>query len=241
MDDLPEPRPNRTPEDLCFHTDNVETLGFTIVSEVLVESELETARELVDKAYNSYDPDVDSLGRVPGYYFSANLVNKGAFFEDLFLREPIYGLVRSLLGDDCILGSLNSLEPREGEGNQGLHRDGGQPLSDQVMAMNSLWAVDDIGPENGSTRVVSGSHLNEDKPADMEDRAVQVKLAAGSTVVTNARIVHGACVNHSGARRRVMHVYFLRHGSKQQTEQRRFLSRAVQERVSPLARKVLAL
>lgn len=238
---LPDPRPNQTPEDLRFHAGNIDLLGFTVVSEVFGEGELATARDLLDQAYASYDPDVDSLSRVPGYHFSANLVNKGPFFEALFLREPVYGLVRSRLGEDCILSSLNSLEPLQGQGDQALHRDGGYPRSHRVMSMNSWWVVDDMGRDNGATRIVPGSHRNEDTPSDMAPRAIHVEIPAGSAVVTNARIVHGASANHSGERRRVMHVYFVRRGEPQQTEQRAHLSQEVQSRLSPAARRVLAL
>ena len=61
---------------------------------------------------------MDSLGRVQGYSFSANLVNKGPFFEALFLRKSVYGLMQSRLGEDCNLSSHNSLEPLKGQGDQ---------------------------------------------------------------------------------------------------------------------------
>lgn len=241
MTDLPEPRPNLTANDLEAHVQNVNAYGFTIIAGVLSESELTKARSLLDRIYESYDPRIDGRQKVEGYRFSANLVNKGPFFEMLFLKEPVYSLARRLLGQDCILSSANSLEPLQGQTNQGLHRDAGSPVAGRVMSMNSWWAIDPMDADNGATRLVPGSHGDDAPPKSMEGRAVQVKLSAGDVVAINARIVHGASANHSGRRRRVVHIYFVRHGEPQQTEQKRFLSPEVQARLSPLARRTLGL
>src|SRR5262249_362801 len=103
---------------------HVTEMGFAIIPGVLSDEELGFVRQELDRIYPLYDPDRDGLRRVPGSNFSSNLVNKSPFFETLFLRHPVYDLARRLLGEDCILSSLNSLEPLQGQGNQGLHRDG---------------------------------------------------------------------------------------------------------------------
>ena len=238
---LPLPRPHRTGDDLQFHVDNVTRHGFTVIAEVLSTQDLAYLRTILDPIYQAYDPERDGLRRVEGYHFAANLVDKDAFFEALFLRDAVYGLVRHFLGDDCNLSSLNSLEPRRGNPLQGLHRDGGFPLSDSLQSMNTWWVVDDMDAANGATRVVPGSHLTDEAPGAYETEAVQVAAPAGCVVATNARLVHGACVNHNGRRRRVLHTYWVRAGEPQQTEQRRYLSTAVQARLPARARAVLRL
>ena len=109
---------------LQTHFQNLEENGFTIVSNVLTEDELCFLRGALDNIYATFDPERDGLRKVDGYHFASNLVNKGPFFESIFLRSPVYELVRYLLGEDCILSSLNSLEPLKNQGNQRLHRDG---------------------------------------------------------------------------------------------------------------------
>ena len=223
------------------HLQDLEVNGFTIASNVLTEDELRFLRGALDSIYATFDPERDGLRKVEGYHFASNLVNKGTFFESIFLRSPVYDLARHLLGEDCILSSLNSLEPLKNQDSQGLHRDGSPAPDSGPIVANSLWAIDDMNKDNGATRLIPGSHKTDDPPPDDEAGVVYAEIPAGSVVITNAHILHGASANPSGRRRRVMHGYFTRRGLPQQLEQRRYLSPEVQARVSPLARRVLAL
>ena len=223
------------------HLQNLEENGFTIVSNVLTGDELCFLRGALDSIYATFDPERDGLRKVEGYHFASNLVNKGPFFESIFLRSPVYDLARHLLGEDCILSSLNSLEPLKDQGNQGLHRDGPPAPDSGPIVANSLWAIDDMNKGNGATRLVPGSHKTDKPPPDDEAGVIYAEIPAGSVIITNAHILHAASANPSGRRRRVMHGYFTRRGLPQQLEQRKYLSPEVQARLSPLARKVLAL
>ena len=223
------------------HLQNLEVNGFTIASNVLTEDELRFLRGALDTIYATFDPERDGLRKVEGYHFASNLVNKGTFFESIFLRSPVYDLARHLLGEDCILSSLNSLEPLKNQGNQGLHRDGPPAPDSGPIVANSLWAIDDMSKANGATRLVPGSHKTDAPPPDDEAGVVYAEISAGSVIITNAHILHGASANPSGRRRRVMHGYFTRRGLSQQLEQRKYLSSEVQVRLSPLARRVLVL
>ncbi len=223
------------------HIQNLEENGFTIASNVLTEDELRFLRGALDDIYATFDPERDGLRRVEGYHFASNLVDKGSFFESIFLRSPVYDLARHLLGEDCILSSLNSLEPLKNQGDQGLHRDGPPAPDTGPIVANSLWAIDDMNRANGATRLVPGSHKTDAPPPDDEASVVYAEVPAGSVIVINAHILHGASANPSGRRRRVMHGYFTRRGLSQQLEQKKYLSPEVQARVSPLARNVLAL
>ena len=230
-----------TPEQVREWAAQVEERGYAMVHGMLSEAELVFLQGTLDHVYAIYDPEKDGLQRVPGYHFSSNLVNKNPFFETMFLRHPIHDIARLILGEDCILSSLNSLEPLKGQGNQGLHRDGPPRPPEGTLALNSMWSVDGMDRENGATRLIPGSHLHgEAAPAD-EQGIIYAEAPPGSVVITNAHILHAASANHSGRRRRVMHGYFTRRGRDQQTEQRKFLSAEVQARLSPLARRVLAI
>ena len=94
---------------------------------------------------------------------------------------------------------------------------------------------------NGATRLIPGSHKTDELPPDDEGGVVYAEIPAGSVIITNAHILHGASANPSGRRRRVMHGYFTQSGLPQQLEQRKYLSPEVQARLSPIARQVLAL
>ena len=57
----------------------------------------------------------------------------------------------------------------------------------------------------------------------------------------NAHMWHGGTANRTAAPRRAMHVYYTRYDQPQQQYQKRWLSAAVQARLSPAARGILAL
>ena len=57
----------------------------------------------------------------------------------------------------------------------------------------------------------------------------------------NAHMWHGGTANRTAASRRAMHVYYTRYDQPQQQYQKHWLSAAVQARLSPAARGILAL
>ena len=157
--------------ELNSHIHHILTQGFTTVRNVLKANDLKFLRATMDDIYAAYDPERDGLRLPEGYNFSANTVDKHPFFHTLFLRSPVYDIMRHFLGEDCILSSLNSLEPLKDQGNQSLHRDTGTPPGEQVYSLNSLWVVDGMDRKNGATRVLPGSHLA-DIPAPKDEKDV---------------------------------------------------------------------
>ncbi|MBW8367833.1 MAG: phytanoyl-CoA dioxygenase family protein [Arenimonas sp.] len=116
-----------------------------------------------------------------------------------------------LIGERFFLSQVEGREPLAGGGHQGLHRDlSAQRPGDTVGA---LVFFDDYGPFNGATRIVPGSHRTApgEPPCDLADesRAVQLEGAAGDILVFDADLVHGGCLNPTGARRRsILMCYF---------------------------------
>jgi ectoine hydroxylase-related dioxygenase (phytanoyl-CoA dioxygenase family) len=64
---------------------------------------------------------------------------------------------------------------------------------------------------------------------------------AGTVVVMNAHMWHGATANRTRRQRRAMHAFYVRWDKPQQQYQKKLLSPAVQARLSPALRKLLAL
>ncbi len=208
---------------------------------MLKADDLKFLRTTMDDIYAAYDPKRDGLRLPEGYNFSANTVDKHPFFHTLFLRSSVYDIMRHFLGEDCILSSLNSLEPLKDQGNQSLHRDTGTPPGELVYSLNSLWVVDGMDRKNGATRVLPGSHLA-DIPAPKDEKdVIHVEVRPGTVVIINASLLHGASANHSGRRRRVLHGYFVRKGAQQQTDQKKYLSPKTKAILPPATRRVLAL
>ena len=131
----------------------------------------------------------------------SNLVNKGALFTDLVLREEVDELAGFMLGPNFLISSITAgIFHGPTDTPQPLHRDQGQvpATADFPAACNVFWLLDDFAPQHGSTWVVPGSHRwpagyqIEPPPRDV---ATQITAPAGAMFVFDGRIWHGYVAN----------------------------------------------
>lgn len=224
--------------DVSARLAELQARGFTVFTGVLDAPELARARDLLDRLYDSFDPFVDKpmidtsagaagaelMRRSSEFNWASVLIGKDAWFRDLMRRSPVFEVVAAVLGPDCILSAMNSLEPLRGHGRQTLHRDEGPVGPEGPVVVNTLWAIDDFSPANGATRFVPGTHGTDELAGDDDPRIVQISADAGSVVVFDAHVLHAASQNHSGARRRAVHGFYTRAGRRSQTDWRRYLA-----------------
>jgi ectoine hydroxylase-related dioxygenase (phytanoyl-CoA dioxygenase family) len=229
--------------------------GLTVFEDVLDPAELARARRMLDDLYDRFDPSIDKpmidvasgaagaelLTRSPDVNWASVLVGKDPWFRGLMRRQPVFGVVAAVLGPDCILSAMNSLEPLQGRGHQALHRDEGPVGPEGPVVVNSLWAIDDITPENGGTRFVPGTHRTAELVDDDDPRLLRIAARAGSVVVFDAHVLHGASRNLTGARRRAVHVYYTRAGRAPQTDWSRYLGPAVRVPLDADERRMVGL
>jgi ectoine hydroxylase-related dioxygenase (phytanoyl-CoA dioxygenase family) len=181
----------------------------------------------------------------PGARRIANAVNKGEIFEQVIQTPEVLEAVEVVLGSDFKLSSLNirSANPHNGCA-QPLHVDSGAlPDARGYSVCNSVWMLDDFTETNGALRIVPGSHRwgRLPEPGVKVEGEVLVTGEAGTVVVMNAHLWHGGSENFTDRQRRAMHVYYTRGDKPQQQYQKRLVSEAVQARLSPLGRRLLAL
>jgi hypothetical protein len=185
----------------------------------------------------------------PGTRRLANLVDKGACFDPVWGDPVVLGCVAHVLKRRFHLSSLNAREPLPGSGHQGLHADWGpHQNSEPFHVVNSLWLLDDLTAENGATRAVPGSHLRSGALSDhLTDPAAHhpdemiVTAPAGSVVIFNAHCWHGGRLNRSGARRRIIHAYYVAEGHPQQCDFPALVSPATRARLNHDRRDLLGL
>ena len=180
----------------------------------------------------------------------ANLVAKGPVFEDVIAMPPILECVEFVLGTEFKLSSLNirSADPHS-TNVQPLHADMGAVADERgYWVCNTVWMLDDFTTENGAVRAVPGSHrwgklpqTVVSNPKAVHPEEVLVTGQAGTVVVMNAHLWHGGTANRTGAHRRAMHGFYCRSDKPQQQYQKRLVPPEVQDRLSPMQRKLLAL
>ncbi len=180
----------------------------------------------------------------------ANLVDKGEVFERVIAVPAILERVAHVLEGEFKLSSLNvrSADPLS-DWVQPLHADAGAvPDEKGYCVCNTVWMLDDFTRHNGAIRMVPGSHrwgklpqqVLEDPRAPHPDE-VLLTGKAGTVVVMNAHLWHGATANRTPAPRRALHAFYTRWDKPQQQYQKALLRLEVQHRLSPELRKLLAL
>jgi hypothetical protein len=186
----------------------------------------------------------------PGARRLANLVDKGDVFVESILEPVVLAHVAHVLGGHFKLSSLNarSANPRSEEA-QPLHVDAGAvPDERGYWVCNSLWMLDDFTVDNGSLRVVPGSHRSGQRPQDAladpqaaHPDEVLVTGRAGDVVVMNSHLWHGGTANRTDRRRLALHAFYCRADKPQQQYQKALLRKETQAALSAEARALLAL
>ena len=133
--------------------------GFTVIEDVLAPDAVAPMRELVEE-------QAFTIGVEHGYRGTArhlaNLVALDAMFLPVIDHPMILPYIEAVMGKQLILGSLNARVVRPGEAAQTLHGDVPvamlRPADAAPLMMNTVWALSDLTPENGGTRLVPGSH-----------------------------------------------------------------------------------
>jgi ectoine hydroxylase-related dioxygenase (phytanoyl-CoA dioxygenase family) len=224
--------------------------GFVVLEDVMSSALLAALRQRVAELY---DLEGDRAGaefkQEPGCLRLANLVDKGAVFEQIIAEPRVLACVRQVLGPRPKLSSLNARTALPGSANQPLHVDmAAIPDEQGYWVCNSVWILDDFTPDNGPLRVVPGSHRWRQLPqAVLADPGaphpdeVLVTGRAGSVIVVNAHLWHGGLANRTESPRAALHAFYCRRDKPQQQYQKALLRAEVQERLTPELRQLLAL
>jgi ectoine hydroxylase-related dioxygenase (phytanoyl-CoA dioxygenase family) len=172
---------------------DLDTYGYCIVADALAPAQVAALRRRV------IDQGLGEDARGVAFHDSkANqriwmMVNKGRMFRDLVIHPLVLEMMPHLLGEDFILSSLTANIARPGGETMYLHADQGYIgfWTPRPVVANVLWMLDDFWDENGSTRLIPGSHLRGREPEDTQDRTIAAVGKAGSALVFDGRLIHG--------------------------------------------------
>ena len=229
----------------------LDDLGYVVLEDFMSSDRLQRLRDRVEQVYAEEGENAGHEFRHEDHVRRlANLVAKGAEFEDLVSDPAILQRISNVLGADFKLSSLNarSANPYE-DCRQPLHIDAGAiPDERGYWVCNTIWLLDDFTPENGATRCIPGSHkwgINPvtelSDPVAPHPEEVLVTARAGAVVVMNAHMWHGGTENRTGSPRRALHAFYCRADKPQQQYQKALIPEDVQKRLRPEVRRILAL
>jgi ectoine hydroxylase-related dioxygenase (phytanoyl-CoA dioxygenase family) len=128
-----------------------------------------------------------------------------AVFWQVALQPQVLALAEAMLDRELLLHSLCSLILGPGQEAQPIHEDTQMiplPRPHAPIVVNALWALSDFTAENGATLVVPGSHRLDHAPEYGRHYDAQPAIVpAGSVILIDSALWHGAGANISAARR----------------------------------------
>ncbi|MBA2480295.1 MAG: phytanoyl-CoA dioxygenase family protein [Planctomycetes bacterium] len=220
------------------HAAEIRTRGYTVVPGILDDQQLSASRAALDEVFtNEAAIAPERKWLTESYRVAYMLPQKHEVFRHLPLNPRLLPLMRSVLGNDCVIGSLNGLTMVPGGTTQRLHKDS-VSLPGQVLYINALHALDDFTIANGCTRLVPGSQnraFRSDRPellnssddaqlAAYEHEAIAVEAPAGSLIAYDGGLWHAGSRNATQSPRRALHLLFCRPWVRPQWDFARSLS-----------------
>jgi len=198
----------------------LEVFGYVIVPGVLSLDECGVIREAMQKIkrdLQSPEPreraphEPFALVNAPHHVFMGSILEADPCFAAFISHPRLVGMAEELIGGEARLveynAHINSRNPNEtfdSEPTYGFHSGTDTPFSSHTKNglyhcnfVKTLTMLTDLGPDDGGTVVVAGSHKLDLSDADMiacayEDRSLihQVIAPAGSTLLFNETLIH---------------------------------------------------
>lgn len=128
-------------------------------------------------------------------------------------------LLHEALGGDFLVNSFQAIIAHQHSYPQALHQDtnGSHPFQtpQAPLMVSAMFMLDDVGPANGGTLVIPGSHqLVADAPSGEPvpplPPPINVTCPAGTVMLFDARLLHGTGVNRTPRPRHILLAGFLR-------------------------------
>jgi ectoine hydroxylase-related dioxygenase (phytanoyl-CoA dioxygenase family) len=239
--DLPKPVSDR---DRAL--DDLKQFGYCLVEGALTGTEVQTLRSrLVDQAQGEAAAGVANFeGHQGANQRVWNLINKGQCFEELLLNPIFEEFSTPILGRHAFCGSYQANIAGPGGKIQCLHYDQmlvNPKIVDRPLALQFAIYLDDVVEENGATRVIPGSHLGGREPYDQYslDGTVPAEGPAGTVLIFDGRLFHGAGANGTTKPRHILFPWFLRYYMKSADTTAASLRPEVEARMSDRLKAVL--
>ncbi len=157
---------------------------------------------------------------------TGGLIARSAIARELVQHPLVLGAVKGILdgATNYQLHLTQAIAIGPGEPAQVLHRDQWAfdffpfPRGYEVQC-NTIWAVTDFTETNGATRVVPGSHHQDDGLRFQQEDTEPAEMAAGSVLFYTGALYHGAGANRSEATRIGLNLTYARAWLRQEENQ----------------------
>lgn len=188
------------------HAESLRTEGYTIVEHAI-------ALDFIDALAEDLQRLEGELGIVPadnlfeGTHTTRiyNLLAHGPLYERIPLHPNILPIVENVLDPGLLVSTLSSIAIGPEETPQPIHSDDiliPLPKPHVPIIVNTMWAVTDFTEENGATRIIPGSHLEDHSPNPLEHYdSIPAEMPKGSVLLWVGSLWHGGGANRTSDRR----------------------------------------
>ncbi|MEV6827070.1 phytanoyl-CoA dioxygenase family protein [Amycolatopsis sp. NPDC051102] len=193
--------------------DRLEAEGYLVIPDVLTAQECEELASEMELAWKTHGLERQSSD-MPGVRFINNALAYSAALQKPVLAPAILSAVRAVIGDRVLLNLVNSRTPGPQAKGQPLHdlsRRRGRPF----FKCSAIWCLDEFTEENGATRVLPGSHLDDTEalrhmgdPFAVHPHEVIVEAPKGAVIFHNSHLIHSGRANRSARDRRSIHAAY---------------------------------
>jgi hypothetical protein len=181
--------------------------GFLPLPGILSSEQIAQMRTAIENLFA-----LEKTGEEGGPSECGNMQNKAPDFDICLTHPRVLAAIAHVLREDFISLGVHSRPNPPGCGHQAFHVDypydafkSGPPTKPGAYCVcNSIWLLTDFTEDNGATRVVPGSHLSGKHPKDAIDdlnaphpREIKLLGSAGTVIVFNSHLWHGATLNRS--------------------------------------------
>jgi ectoine hydroxylase-related dioxygenase (phytanoyl-CoA dioxygenase family) len=192
--------------DLERHLERIATDGYTVLPNVIEADLLDEIDETLLRLEREQHV-LPATNRFEGVRTIRiyNLLSFGSPFDQIPVHPRVLPVVEGVLDPGLLISSLSSIAIGPDEDAQPLHADDQLiplPRPHVPIICNTMWAITDFTEDNGATRLVPGSHLNDEAPDPFQQYpTVAAEMEKGSVLVWVGSLWHGGGANHTGARR----------------------------------------
>ncbi|MFL6520971.1 MAG: phytanoyl-CoA dioxygenase family protein [Chthoniobacterales bacterium] len=205
--------------DVDRYREEITINGFTVLPDVLPESELNEARRRIDAVYEAQAKEVggeDNLRKINDALVGRCLLAYDDYFLSFATNRKVHEVVAALLGDYFTILQQNAVinAPSDKHFQTAWHRDLAYQhfVSSRPLAVSALFCIDDFSVVTGGTYMLPGSHKTEPFPSRefIAAHETTVNAKAGSALLFDSMTYHRGGVNRSnGLRRGVNHLFGL--------------------------------
>lgn len=211
--------------------------GFCVVPGPVSVGALDSLAGAYDRAMAEADPGDRREGRTTIRVH--DFVNRGPEFDLLYVHSPLLAACCQVIGQHFQLSGMHGRTLLPGKPAQELHVDYARDTQGWTM-VGFIFMIDEFRRDNGATCFLPGSH--EQATISAADRQmVQACGPTGSMIIYNGSVWHGHGANTTGKPRRSIQGAFIRREARRLIDLTSRMRPEMLDRISPLARYLLAI